>query len=584
MQNSFKKIPFKAKILTLVVAIITVSVMISFLSANYYIKEYIYKNDTQNIQAQLNLVKDQLINDFENNVKLARNSNFSFSEIQKAVDATGFSNIIKFKYGSVFDKQGSIDEPSNNEKYIAQITNAKDPLSISNVYFENQIPYINITKKEADDAGDIFIIELTKIRRLFEMSAVEGSYVELKDSVGTVLFSNKIEGDLTPISNIFSIEGNEWTLTGYIDNSYIQGNTDNLNNSITIALLIAAAVIIPLSVFALNIAFRPVVTLRDVITDLANGSGDLTHRLKVETSDDLGKIADGINKFIENLQLMMLDVSHSSVSINNQINTLEDLTKSSHRLLQSHSEEMEMAVTSIHEMSATADAVAESAANAAKQTEATNSEAEQSKVAVQQAVQSVTDLVDEVEDTGKTIISMSEDSAQISSVLNVIGEIAQQTNLLALNAAIEAARAGEHGRGFAVVADEVRALAARTRQSTIEINTMLEKLSVGSEAAVVSMDSTKQSCLSTATTTSKVSSSLDLVTEAVLDINDLVGQIATSAEEQSSVSEEINRNMTAIQGMVDTLSINGKETVNSTHHLTESNLQLVAIINKFKLK
>ena len=325
-------------------------------------------------------------------------------------------------------------------------------------------------------------------------------------------------------------------------------------------------------------------TLRNVITDLANGSGDLTHRLKVETSDDLGKIADGINKFIENLQLMMLDVSHSSVSINNQINTLEDLTKSSHRLLQSHSEEMEMAVTSIHEMSATADAVAESAANAAKQTEATNSEAEQSKVAVQQAVQSVTDLVDEVEDTGKTIISMSEDSAQISSVLNVIGEIAQQTNLLALNAAIEAARAGEHGRGFAVVADEVRALAARTRQSTIEINTMLEKLSVGSEAAVVSMDSTKQSCLSTATTTSKVSSSLDLVTEAVLDINDLVGQIATSAEEQSSVSEEINRNMTAIEGMVDTLSINGKETVNSTHHLTESNLQLVAIINKFKLK
>ena len=584
MQNSFKKIPFKAKILTLVVAIITISVMISFLSANYYIKEYIYKNDTQNIQAQLNLVKDQLINDFENNVKLARNSNFSFMEIQKAVDSTGFSNIIKYKYGSVFDKQGSIDEPSNNEKYIAQIANAKDPLSISNVYFENQIPYINITKKEADDAGDVFVIDLTKIRRLFEMSAVDGSYVELKDSVGTVLFSNKIDGDLTPISNTFSIEGNEWALTGYIDNSYIQGNTDNLNNSITIALLIAAAVIIPLSVLALNIAFRPVVTLRNVITDLANGSGDLTHRLKVETSDDLGKIADGINKFIENLQLMMLDVSHSSVNINNQINTLEDLTKSSHRLLQSHSEEMEMAVTSIHEMSATADAVAESAANAAKQTEATNSEAEQSKVAVQQAVQSVTDLVDEVEDTGKTIISMSEDSAQISSVLNVIGEIAQQTNLLALNAAIEAARAGEHGRGFAVVADEVRALAARTRQSTIEINTMLEKLSVGSEAAVVSMDSTKQSCLSTATTTSKVSSSLDLVTEAVLNINDLVGQIATSAEEQSSVSEEINRNMTAIQGMVDTLSVNGKETVNSTHHLTESNLQLVAIINKFKLK
>ncbi|UGA57511.1 methyl-accepting chemotaxis protein [Vibrio sp. VB16] len=578
-----KKIPFRVKVLALLISIIAVSVLTSFLSANYYISQYISLSDTKNIQNQLTLVKDKLVGDIGNDVRLAKSSNFSVTEIESTLNTTGFEDIIKLSYDLLFNKDGSIDDTNEIEKHKSKIITEGTEAAISDIYFENDVPYLTIAMPRGNAGGDLFIINLTEIQALLESSAVEGSYVELKDSAGTVIFSNKVDGDLIPVVNTFNVGSKQWTLTGFIDKSFIQKNTDSLNGSITIALLIAAAIIVPLSIVALNIAFKPIVGLRNIITDLANGSGDLTHRLKVDTQDELGEMAEGINQFIENLQNMMRDVSYSSGNINNEISLLKSQADSSQNLLKGHAAEMEMAVTSINEMNSTADAVAKNASTAARQTQITNEEAEQSKIIVQQAVDRVTALVDEVEHTSQSIISMSGDTAQIGKVLNVIGDIAEQTNLLALNAAIEAARAGEHGRGFAVVADEVRALAERTRQSTTEINEMLDKLSSGSDAVVASMKSTKESCQQTVDTTSQVMDSLHSMTDSVVEINDVMAQIATSAEEQSSVTEEINRNMVAVQEMVEILNNNGDETASSTHQLNSSNQQLVSIVSKFRL-
>jgi len=579
-----KKIPFKSKVLVLIIAIITFSVLTSYFSVNYYVSSYISTNDSSNIQSKLTLLKNKIISDINNDLKLAENLNFSLVRIKPTMAATGYSKIVKVAHGLVFDENGSIDDQEIAQKYIKQLEIAGEEIAISDIVYKDDLPMINITIPRDKNTGDIFFVSLNSIKQTLEESVVKGSYIELMDSAGNVLFSNKQEGDLTPIPSTFDVGGKQWQLNGYIDKGNIQANTNRLNGSITIALLIAAAILIPLSILLINIAFKPIVSLRKVITDLANGSGDLTHRLAVETKDDLGEIAGGINRFIENLQKMMLDISASSQDISSQISLLEGQTDSNHKLLSTHSSEMEMAITSVNEMSSTAHYVSESASTAARQTEQTNTEAEQSKIIVQQAVEDVTALVEEVEQTSHTVYVMAQDTEQIAGVLKVIGDIADQTNLLALNAAIEAARAGEFGRGFAVVADEVRALASRTRQSTSEITDMLAKLKTGSEAVVTSMASTKNNCQKTAQTTSNVMSSLNLMTGSVNEISDVSAQIATSAEQQSAVTEEMNRNMSAIQEVIYTLNANGTETLSTTHLLTSSNQKLVAIVSKFKLK
>ncbi|PSW06872.1 methyl-accepting chemotaxis protein [Photobacterium lipolyticum] len=375
-----------------------------------------------------------------------------------------------------------------------------------------------------------------------------------------------------------------WHLLVGLDKSLVYAEVDEALNTalFTAGLLILFASAIILVV--LNRLYRPILALKSTIVDLSQGNGDLTRRLDVNTKDDLGQIAEAVNTFIGNLQAMMLEVSQSSGHISEGIEQLKTQAELNDTVLASHSLETDQVVTAVNEMSSTADSVAQSASQSAAFTQNTSDEAEQSKRVVDGAVSSVAALVDEVDAMALNIQTMSEDAQKIGSVLSVIGEIADQTNLLALNAAIEAARAGEQGRGFAVVADEVRALAARTQQSTSEINEMLTKLHKGTSSVVSAMDDTKRRCQQTADTTANVNESLDTMATSVVKINDLGIQIAAAAEQQSTVTEEINRNMMTIQDMVGQLTENGTHTMDSTRNLASSNEQLAAIVSQFKLK
>ena len=379
------------------------------------------------------------------------------------------------------------------------------------------------------------------------------------------------------------VNGKKWFLFIGVDKSVAYATLIDALTYAVISSLIMVAIAIGLIFGVLQMLYRPILLLKEVVSDLSNGNGDLTRRLPVETNDDLGQISSGINKFIANLQAMMQDVLQSSVRIGESIERLKAESDTNSQILVAHTTETEQIVAAIEEMSATAADVARNGNETAAFTQTTNTQAFDSKKVVAQATDTVAQLVSEVEKTSSDIADIDRNTIDITSVLKVIGDIADQTNLLALNAAIEAARAGEQGRGFAVVADEVRALAAKTQTSTAEIEQTISKLRSGSNAAIMAMEKTKSTCLKTAKATETVAEDLDTISDSVSQINDLNMQIATAAEEQSCVSGEITSNMTAISDMASELALNGESSMRQTESLANENSQLRVIVNKFKL-
>ena len=356
------------------------------------------------------------------------------------------------------------------------------------------------------------------------------------------------------------VNGKQWYLFIGVNKSVAYASLDDALMEAVISsvmmLLIASGVIL----VVLNRLYQPITSLKTMILALSQGNADLTRRLPVTSDDDIGQMSLGINRFVEHLQQLMLEVLRSSEDMSQGVGRLKEQTHTASGILQEHTTETDQVVAAVEEMSATANDVAGNASDTAQFTQETNVQTTGSKAVVGDATTTVARLVEEVSQTAQRITDIGKGTTEITEVLNVIGEIAEQTNLLALNAAIEAARAGDQGRGFAVVADEVRALAARTQTSTAEIAQTLENLRDGADAAISAMDGTRQICEKTAQTTELVAKDLDGIGSSVTHINDLDAQIATAAEEQSAVADEITRNMSAIRDMVARLTQTGEIT------------------------
>lgn len=319
------------------------------------------------------------------------------------------------------------------------------------------------------------------------------------------------------------------------------------------------------------------------LKDVAAGGGDLTARLKVESQDEVGEVAAAFNEFMDKLHPLMQDIHRSATTVQTVSQSLSSQTSQASGQMQDHCLETDKVVTAVTQMSMTAKEVASNTNATAQAIEDANSQVTEAQREVEQAIEGITELVTEIDSTSDAISELSLQTEKITKVLDVIGEIAEQTNLLALNAAIEAARAGEQGRGFAVVADEVRSLASRTQNSTHEIGDMLKQLQNGVSRAVSTMSVSQKRGVKTAEESALIQQSLSGVHHSIGTIRDMGIQTASAAEEQSAVAEDINQNLVAIQQIVNNINETLQHAESISTQLSQSGTEIHGLVGNFKL-
>ena len=331
------------------------------------------------------------------------------------------------------------------------------------------------------------------------------------------------------------------------------------------------------------LVIRRLAALEDSLKDVAMGEGDLTKRIKVNAEDIIGRIGKHYNHFVAKLHEIIKQVVSATEQITTASEHMRMQTDESRSDIMKQNSEIDQAATAINEMAATVNEVARNAATAADAAHNADTESNEGLEIVNNTIHSIGELTKEVNSASEVINELERDSGNISVILDVIRGIAEQTNLLALNAAIEAARAGEQGRGFAVVADEVRTLASRTQESTEEINSMIEKLQVGTQNAVKVMEEGCSRAKHSEEMAQKAGTSLNSIAKAVATITQMNTQIASAAEEQGSVAEEINRNIMVVRDYSQKSSDSMEQTSHSSKMLSQLAVNLGALVNKFKV-
>ena len=328
-------------------------------------------------------------------------------------------------------------------------------------------------------------------------------------------------------------------------------------------------------------ALQPLDDVQGVLKSVSEG--DLTVNIEVGSDDEVGHMLNSVSAMVDRLRHMISEITSSTSTMSNSSNEMHDISELTNQGINQQQMQIDQVATAMNEMTATVQEVARHAQEAASSATQADNEAEQGRQVVDKTITSINSLATEIENAADTIKKVEADSIQIGTVLDVIKSIAEQTNLLALNAAIEAARAGEQGRGFAVVADEVRTLASRTQQSTQEIQEMIEQLQSGSQVAVAAMDSSQEKAQTTVEHATSAGSSLESITSKVKSITQMNFQIATAAEEQSAVSEDINRNIVEISQIAEQSVAGSQQTASASNGLSEIAKELENLVTQFKV-
>jgi len=363
--------------------------------------------------------------------------------------------------------------------------------------------------------------------------------------------------------------------------------TNEQNKQTSIMGVIIALIVIVVLLFSAwsiaNIITRTINRIVHSLADMSTGKGDLTIRLQTRAEDEVGDLVNNFNGFITHLQLLIKVMANLSKGVSDGADKVKTIAGKTQLGIHNQQDEINLVATAVNEMSATAQEVSRNAEEAANATKQAQEGTHQSQKIMTENIASISALVADVEHAREVIKNLAKESVLIGNASQVIQGIAEQTNLLALNAAIEAARAGEQGRGFAVVADEVRSLAARTEESTTEIQSIIERLQSGTEQAVNAMESSREKAIKVVDQSQATESSLISIMNNVDTINNMNGQVASAAVEQSAVSEEVSANIVKINEVSEDTVDEAAKTSQASSDLAEQARNLSKIVNEFKV-
>jgi methyl-accepting chemotaxis protein len=351
-----------------------------------------------------------------------------------------------------------------------------------------------------------------------------------------------------------------------------------------LALSIAASIVLALiAAWQVKRLFRPLLQLRLQLESIASGDGDLTRRLPAVSHDELGQLAHSFNRFAAKIQGLVGNVAAMGQRLTALVAHVTDQAQRSEQAMALQRQETDQVAAAINQMSAAASQVAQHARQAAHAANQAQHEGACAGEIVNASVDSVNVLVDNLKTSGVSLTRLQSEVGAIAGVLAVIRSIADQTNLLALNAAIEAARAGEAGRGFAVVADEVRALASRTQESTKEIHGMIGRLEDGTVNTVSAMTQSSETGSQTRERALRAMTSLEAIAALISTINSMNAQIAGAASEQTAVSEEINRSVQHIATSIESVARDTRQGADTARELSSLSAELGAAIRQFRI-
>ena len=361
----------------------------------------------------------------------------------------------------------------------------------------------------------------------------------------------------TPIKGLRSVN---WYLGISVDKDTSFAMLSKFRTSAVIATIIAVVIIIALLGMLIRVLLQPLHLMTKAMQDIADGEGDLTRRLVIQNNDEFGTLGNAFNRFVERIHTSIREVSSATEQVNEVALRVVSASNSSMVNSDEQANRTNSVAAAINQLGAAAQEIARNAAQASNQASDARHLAEDGQQVVERNIKAMTQLSSMISASSSNIEALNSKTVNIGQILEVITSISQQTNLLALNAAIEAARAGEAGRGFAVVADEVRNLAHRTQESAQQVQTMIEELQVGARDSVSTMSESQRHSLDSVEIANLAGERLNSVTLRIGEIDGMNQSVATATEEQTSVVESINMDITEIN----TLNQEGVENLQST--------------------